>query len=133
MSLIPPAPASNRHDFFAIGLDQEVPPLRRTADGGIDYDFYLRRSRQIRGAAWALALRRLGSGLAKAWSRLITRLREARAHRRAVNELLAMDDRSLRDLGVNRAGLSYIVDHGREDAPAPANANVRAPASTKVA
>jgi uncharacterized protein YjiS (DUF1127 family) len=52
-----------------------------------------------------------------------TSLREHHARKRALAELLSLDDRGLRDLGLNRAGLYFAVNHGREDIPLAANAN----------
>jgi uncharacterized protein YjiS (DUF1127 family) len=54
---------------------------------------------------------------------MLEALRARRARKRALAELLSLDDRGLRDLGLNRAGVYFAVDHGREDVPAPANAN----------
>jgi uncharacterized protein YjiS (DUF1127 family) len=132
MSLIPDRPTA-RNGLSAVGLDRDTPPLRRTAEGRIDYDFYLTRSRNLRAAAFTDAFRATVRGLGRLGTGLIAAWKEWRAHRRAVSELLSLDDRTLRDLGLNRAGLGYVVDHGREDAPAPANTNTRSGSSPKAA
>jgi len=124
MSLIPQNRYAGR-SLASVGLDSPNPSLRRTAEGGIDYNYYLARSRDLRGASYAAAFRGLARLVRASASKLAAAYRNWQAHRRAVAELNELDDRTLRDLGVNRAGLDYIVDHGREDVPAPANANVR--------
>ncbi len=64
LSQRPDWPATSR-----TGLDGRVPDLRRTADGVIDYDFYLRRARRIRAEAARGFLRRLGTALHDAFVR----------------------------------------------------------------
>ena len=44
--------------------------------------------------------------------RLLSKLREGYARNRAIAELQAMDDRSLRDIGISRADIGYIASHG---------------------
>jgi uncharacterized protein YjiS (DUF1127 family) len=44
--------------------------------------------------------------------RLLSNIREGYARNRAVAELQAMDDRSLRDIGICRVDISYIARHG---------------------
>ena len=52
----------------------------------------------------------------------------ARARReRQLEELMAMDDHMLRDLGVSRGGIAYAFDHGREAEPANTNAPLTKP------
>ncbi|MYF06937.1 MAG: hypothetical protein F4233_03430 [Rhodospirillaceae bacterium] len=63
---------SQRPDWHATsrtGLDDRVPDLKRTADGAIDYDFYLRRAHRIRAEAARGFLRRAGSALRSAFGR----------------------------------------------------------------
>lgn len=119
MSLIPALPRSDSRSLTAIGLDAATPAIRRTADGRIDFDHYLLRARELRARSYAGALGALGRAVAG----VFRALRARRARKRALAELLSLDDRALRDIGLNRAGVFFAVDHGREDVPAPANAN----------
>ncbi len=119
MSLIPALPRSDSRSLAAIGLDAATPAIQRTADGRIDFDHYLLNARALRSQSFA----RLFSAVGRAIARVFGALREQRARKRALAELLSLDDRGLRDLGLNRAGVFFAVDHGREDVPAPANAN----------
>lgn len=124
MSLLPEHPPAVAHAIDAVGLDRRLPPLRRRTDGSIDYDHYLLRARTLRVAAlgrWLLgpAGRLVVTPLAAA----AAAFRNWRAHRRAVTELLSLDDRLLRDMGLQRSSVDFAVDHGRESWPAPANAN----------
>src|SRR5690348_10013657 len=63
-------------------------------------------------AARARAMRKLGSALLHPWqaglaaARAYARWRERRA---AVRELHALDDRSLRDIGVSRSEIEWVV------------------------
>ena len=64
LSRRPDWPATNR-----MGLDDRTPDLKRTADGVIDYNFYLRRAHRIRAEAARGFLRRAGSALRSALAR----------------------------------------------------------------
>jgi uncharacterized protein YjiS (DUF1127 family) len=119
MSLIPALPRSDARSFAAIGLDAPSREIKRTPEGGIDFDHYLLRARELRSKAYRGVFQAIGRGIA-AW---LTAIREQRKRKRALAELLSLDDRGLRDLGLNRAGVYFAVDHGREDVPAPANVN----------
>jgi uncharacterized protein YjiS (DUF1127 family) len=77
------------------------------------------RARRLRSESYAGAIGATGRVIA-GWFKA---LREQRARKRALTELLSLDDRGLRDLGLNRAGVYFAIDHGREDAPAAANVN----------
>ena len=124
MSLIPERlPASSRHTLAAVGLDQAFQQVRRTPNGEIDFDHYLKRARDLRKESYAEAFRALFRAIAKPFVALARAYSNHRAHRRAVSELLSLDDRSLRDLGLNRAGVHFVVDHGREDVIVAANTN----------
>jgi uncharacterized protein YjiS (DUF1127 family) len=129
MSLIPSNLTTGKtRSLAAVGLEPSYPPLRRTPEGHIDFDWYLLRARRARADAYGRALGALWHGLRAAYSNRIRARRERLAHRRAVAELLALDDRSLHDLGLGRSSVHYAVDHGRENIPAPANVNM--PTST---
>lgn len=124
MSLIPERVFSGAHRSLAsVGLDREVPPIRLTAEGRIDHDYYVARARAVRSKAWKDALTGLGRLLNTALFGWVKAWRNWRERRRAISELWSMDDRMLRDLGLGRAGIFYAIDHGREDVPPPANAN----------
>jgi uncharacterized protein YjiS (DUF1127 family) len=121
MSLIPILPTANAPSFAAIGLDPENPPIRRTLDGHIDFDWYLLRAKRLRSDSYARVFRAIGRAIGGAYAAWVKAVRANRERKRAVAELLSLDDRGLRDLGLNRAGVHFAVDHGREDIPAPAN------------
>jgi len=134
MSLIPSSLSTGSgRSLAAIGLDPLTPAIRRTAAGNIDFNHYLLRSHTLRMAAYAGALRAVARSVGAAISGGLAAWRSWRARRRAIDELMTLDDRTLRDLGLNRAGVLYVVDHGREDVPAPANANALAGTSPKAA
>ena len=129
MSLIPERLYSGaHHSLAAVGLDRELPPIRLNAEGRIDYEYYLSRARAVRSEAWKDALNWLGRGFRLSLFGWVKAWRNWRERQRAIADLLSMDDRALRDLGLARAGILYAIDHGREDVPPPANANA---ASTK--
>jgi uncharacterized protein YjiS (DUF1127 family) len=48
------------------------------------------------------------------WVRLARRIADGRRARRAMRELRGLDDRMLRDLGLGRSGIEYVVWHGRD-------------------
>ena len=129
MSLIPVLPRSDARLLAAVGLDSPAAEIKRTPDGKVDFDYYLLRARQLRSNAYARVVRAIGRGLA-AWFKSI---REQRKRKRALVELLSLDDRGLRDIGLNRAGVYFAVDHGREDEVAPANLNDKPSRSPKAA
>lgn len=41
----------NSHEGRNTGIDERMPALKRTADGTIDYDFYIRRGMRMRAEA----------------------------------------------------------------------------------
>ena len=128
MSLIPLLPTSHAPSFAAIGLDPENPPIRRTVEGNIDFDWYLLRAKRLRNDSYASVLRAIGRAIGRAYAAWVKSIRASRERKRAVAELLSLDDRGLRDVGLNRAGVLFAVDHGREDIPAPANDATSRPA-----
>ena len=129
MSLIPALPRSDARSLAAIGLDGATPEIRRTPDGRVDFDHYLLRARELRAQSYGGLLRAIARGIGA----MIASFRAAGARKRALAELLSLDDRGLRDIGLNRAGVYFAVDHGREDVPQPANVNEKAAQSPKVA
>ncbi|HVY42809.1 MAG TPA: DUF1127 domain-containing protein [Hyphomicrobiaceae bacterium] len=56
----------------------------------------------------------LKGALLAAPARLLRRLLEQRKYQRAVQELRGLDDRMLRDIGVDRAAIPYAARFGRE-------------------
>ncbi len=129
MSLIPALPRSVAHSFAAIGLDIATPAIQRTQDGHIDFDHYLLRARALRHQSYLKTFGVIG----RAIGAVLRAIREHSARKRALDELLSLDDRGLRDIGINRAGVYFAVDHGREDVPAPANLNDKPSQSPKAA
>ncbi len=129
MSLIPALPRSDARTLAAIGLDTAIAAIRRTDSGSIDFDHYLRRAQAFRGDSY----RRTIGAIGRAIGGVLRAIRARSERRRALAELLSMDDRGLRDLGINRAGVYFAIDHGREDIPTPANINNAPAESPKVA
>jgi uncharacterized protein YjiS (DUF1127 family) len=123
MSLVPILPPSSSRSLAAVGLEAELPAIRRRPEGGIDFDWYLLRARRLRSRSYAAALGAVFRGIGAVFAAVARSLREHHARKRALAELLSLDDRGLRDLGLNRAGLYFAVNHGREDIPLAANAN----------
>ena len=123
MSLIPTLSPSSSHSLAVVSLERELPPIRRTTGGSIDFDWYLLRPHKTHRRSFPDAFRAIGRRLRTAFAAWVRSVREHRAKRRALAELLSLDDRSLRDMGLNRAGVYFAVDHGREDAPPAANIN----------
>jgi uncharacterized protein YjiS (DUF1127 family) len=109
MSLIP--------DRIPDGAHRSLAPV------GLDYDHHIARARRLRAEAVSDAGAAAGRGLRRLASACIGAFREWRRRRRAVAELWSMDDRLLRDMGLARSSIHYVIDHGREDVPAPANTN----------
>jgi hypothetical protein len=67
MSLLPYRPAEIEHDLLAVGLERDLPPIRRRIDGSIDYEFYIARGRQARSKALAAAFRHLLDQATATW------------------------------------------------------------------
>lgn len=133
MSFLPILPPSTSRSFAAVGLEPELPAIRRRPEGGIDFDWYLLRARRLRSRSYAAAFAAVFRDIGAVFAAVARSLREHRARKRALAELLSLDDRALRDLGLNRAGIFFAVDHGREDVPAAANANDRSARSPHAA
>jgi hypothetical protein len=55
------------HTLHEIGLDETLPPIRRSADGHIDYDYYLRRAKRER----AKAFRRLAPAAVAVFAKIV--------------------------------------------------------------
>jgi uncharacterized protein YjiS (DUF1127 family) len=121
MSLIPDLPPARARSFAAVGLDREYPEIRRTVEGRIDFDRYLLRAKRLRSESYASVFRAIARAVGGAYAAWVKAMRAQRERKRAVAELLSLGDRGLRDLGLNRAGVHFAVDHGREDIPSPAN------------
>ena len=127
MSLIPTLSPSTSRSFAAVGLDHDTPAIRRTAEGSIDFEWYLARGDRLRRDSYASLLRAIGRKIGAAYGAWVRALRARRERRRALAELLSLDDRALRDMGLNRAGVYFAIDHGREDVPANVNTPARSP------
>jgi uncharacterized protein YjiS (DUF1127 family) len=133
MSLIPTLPPTAARSFAAVGLDRQYPEIRRTADGEIDFGWYLLRAKRLRAESYADVVRTLGRAIGGVFAGIAKALRERRQRQRALDELMGLDDRALRDMGLSRAGVVYAIDHGREDVPPPANVNDKSGQAPKVA
>lgn len=133
MSLIPALPAADSRSFAAVGLDRQYPEIRRTTDGEIDFGWYLLRAKRLRTESYVSVARSIGRAIGGVFAGIAKALRERRQRQRALDELMGLDDRALRDMGLSRAGVVYAIDHGREDVPQPANANEKPGQAPKVA
>jgi uncharacterized protein YjiS (DUF1127 family) len=88
------------------------------------FDFY-KQAHALRAQAIGRAFGRLVRVVAGWLKRAIVAPVLSRAEqRRQFDELLAMDDHMLRDLGIARGNIVYAFEHGREpELPTPANTN----------
>lgn len=87
-----------------------------------------RAAAELRSKAFAELLGKAGRAIKRLVLRTIVGPMRARARReRQLEELMAMDDHMLRDLGVSRGGIAYAFDHGREAEPANTNAPLNKP------
>lgn len=84
-------------------------PVRRP-DGRIDHDFYAARARRERARIVNRALRATSRALVFATRRgLLAPIRRWYRARRIYNELTALDDRMLRDIGIRRDDIEAIA------------------------
>jgi uncharacterized protein YjiS (DUF1127 family) len=87
-----------------------------------------RAARELRAKAVAELFGKAGRGIKALVLRAIVDPIHARARReRQLEELMAMDDHMLRDLGLSRGGIAYAFDHGREAETANANTPLTKP------
>ncbi|MGE0734301.1 MAG: RSP_7527 family protein [Alphaproteobacteria bacterium] len=63
-----------------------------------------------------------GAFVARIAKSVVRPFKEFRTRQKAYEELMGLDDTMLRDLGISRAQIRFIVSHGRE-AEVAANAN----------
>jgi len=63
--------------------------------------------------------------LSKLADGLVGRFENWRARERAYRELASLDDRSLADIGLNRAEIPFVLDRARHLPAAPANTNTK--------
>lgn len=68
------------HEARRTGLDDRLPQLRRTGDGMIDYDFYIRRGHRLRSEAAHGLLTRAAKAVSTAITRRSHRRRTAAGH-----------------------------------------------------
>lgn len=85
----------------------------------------MQRARRLQSEAFWRLMGRAGCALKRLAVRAAHGVR-ARHARRAIDDLTAMDARSLRDLGLNRSNAPDAADYGREALPPPANTNIGA-------
>jgi uncharacterized protein YjiS (DUF1127 family) len=82
-----------------------------------------RAARELRAKAFAELIGKAGRGLKVLVTRHLVEPLRARVRRqRQLEELMAMDDHMLRDLGLSRGGVAYAFEHGREAEAANTNA-----------
>ena len=85
-------------------------------------------ARAARARAFASVFGAIGRGIKALVNRLVVDPLKARAQRnRQLEELVAMDDHMLRDLGLSRGGIAYAFEHGREADAANSNTPVTKP------
>lgn len=86
----------------------------------IDSSSLHRTARAARALHLAALVGRSGRGLAGFLTRrLLGALRAHAERRRRLEELMNMDDRMLRDMGLSRSSIVFVFENGR----APANSN----------
>jgi uncharacterized protein YjiS (DUF1127 family) len=61
----------------------------------------------------SVSLGRRRTALAALTARWIARIRKERRIRRGIEEMMALDDRMLRDIGVSRSDVAYVARYGR--------------------
>ena len=87
-----------------------------------------RAARELRAKAVAELIGKAAGGV-KGWVKrqLVEPIRARARRRRQLEELAAMNDHMLRDLGLSRGGIAYAFEHGRDAEPANANAPLTRP------
>lgn len=65
---------------------------------------------------------KMGAFVVRVGKSMVHPFKEIRSRQKAYEELMGLDDYMLRDLGISRAQIRFIVSHGRE-AEVAANAN----------
>jgi len=68
----------------------------------------------VRSAARKQVLADSWRWLASAYARVTRAMAKRRRQRRAIAELERLDDRLLKDIGISRSEIPYVVGHGRE-------------------
>jgi uncharacterized protein YjiS (DUF1127 family) len=87
-----------------------------------------RAAREMRARATAELFGKAGRAITRFVTRHIVEPLRARSRRQhQLEELLAMDDHMLRDLGLSRGGIAYAFEHGREAEAANCNAPLTKP------
>lgn len=111
------------------GRTGDVPENPRHATNAIDY--YQREGRRLQARAVSQGLRGAGRWLINGTAALAARLRARRAVWVAERELARLDDRLLRDIGIDRGNIPAVVRGtlaaaGQRPVPAPGLAGTRA-------
>jgi uncharacterized protein YjiS (DUF1127 family) len=86
-----------------------------------------RAASELRAKAVARLIGKAGRGIKAVVARLVEPLRARARRQRQLEDLMAMDDHMLRDLGLSRGGIVYAFEHGREAEPANNNAPLNKP------
>ncbi len=115
-----------RPDFLSMSAEQQHGEVQRLVR-----EAHAARTRLIHATIRSLLLWLRGAAIVagSAISGLAMRLVAAYARRRqrmrAAAQLGAMSDRDLKDIGVSRSAIDWVVAHGRDDLPARAAGIVR--------
>ena len=87
-----------------------------------------RAAREMRAQATAELLGRAGHAIKRfVIGHIVEPLRARSRRQHQLEELMAMDDHMLRDLGLSRGGIAYAFEHGREGEAANSNAPLTKP------
>jgi uncharacterized protein YjiS (DUF1127 family) len=93
-------------------------------NGKTEYDEFAiyQAARELRARAFADMVGKAAAGI-KGWVRrhVTDPLRARAVRQRQLEELMAMDEHLLRDLGLSRGGIAYAFEHGRDAEPANTN------------
>lgn len=75
-----------------------------------ELEYYRHRAHALRSDAFARLFKGAVTGLASGVRTLYRALKESRDRRLATSELRSLNDRTLRDIGIERSQIPYIVD-----------------------
>lgn len=120
-----------------------APPAAVSPTAGLsrsELDHYLRRAHYLRSVAFSRMIKSGAAGIARGFGTLFRALKASRDRRRAIGELRRLDERTLKDIGIERSHIPFIVDRLLERRKADGNARkayplrvLTAPAATRPA